>query len=172
MEISVEKEHLLSFNEANSLLRYDPETGLLFWRINRRRRRAGAVAGSIAPTNGRPVITINARNYLQHRVAWLLFHGKWPSKFIDHINSDIRDNRISNLREANKVQNGGNRKPQTRKGLGNLKGASLTAKGKWRSSIKINGKTKNLGDYLTELEAHQAYCRAASVAFGEYMRAA
>ncbi len=31
---------------------------------------------------------------------------------------------------------------------------------KWRSSIRINGRTVNLGRYQTEIQAHNAYQRA------------
>lgn len=176
MDISVSKERLLSFEQASGLLRYDPETGQLFWQVNRRRRKAGDVAGSIAPSSGYRVITINKRNYLQHRVAWLLHYGVWPERGLDHDDTDKLNNRILNLRLANAVQNGANRKPGFRRGPGSLKGASLhIRKGRkpvWRASIRVKGKTKTFGNHLTERAAHEAYYLAAKVAFGEFARAA
>jgi len=161
----------MDFNEVDQLLRYDHETGELFWKVCRKRRNAGERAGSISATTGRPIITINGKNYLQHRIAWLLYYKEWPEKLIDHMNRNILDNRIANLRAADYSQNGANRV-----GGNGLKGASLSLrknrKPVWRASIKINGKTKNLGSFQTEIEAHQAYCAAASAAFGSFSRAA
>lgn len=176
MNISIAKEALLSFELASELLRYDSQTGKLFWRVGRKRRSAGDEAGSIAPTTGRPIITINGRNYLQSRVAWLLHYGVWPIRLVDHENRDPLDSSIDNLRLADWVQNGANRSAGKRRLAGSLKGASLSIrKGRkpvWRSSIKIQGRTHNLGSYQTEVEAHQAYIAASIAAFGEFARAA
>lgn len=176
MDISLSKENLLSFDEASRLLHYDPETGKLFWKVNRKRRLAGEEAGSISASSGYRVITINGKNYLQHRVAWLLHYHAWPETLIDHGNLDNLDNRIENLRLADHVKNGANRRGGKRRLMGSLKGASLSIRpGRnpvWRSSIRVKGKTQNLGSYQTELEAHQAYLTAAKAAFGEYARAA
>lgn len=174
MKIGLEKQSRLGLSEARSLLRYDSDTGKLYWLVDRKRRKAGDIAGSIAPTTGRPVITINKVNYLQHRIAWLLHYGAWPERLVDHVNGDITDNRIVNLRLADPAQNAGNRGAGRNRTEGSLKGASISRRpGRatvWRASIKRNGKTKNLGSFTTEEAAHEAYCRAAKVAFGEFHR--
>ena len=45
-----------------------------------------------------------------------------------------------------------------------------TAANKWAASITINGKRKHLGTFASAKEAHNAYCRAAENAFGEFAR--
>jgi hypothetical protein len=42
------------------------------------------------------------------------------------------------------------------------------SRNKWQSQIKINGKTKHLGLFETEIEAHEAYCKAAAELHGEF----
>lgn len=46
-----------------------------------------------------------------HRAMWAYVHGRWPDGFLDHINGNPSDNRISNLREATRFQNAKNRRP-------------------------------------------------------------
>ncbi len=171
VDISLAKEEELPFARAAALFRYDDRTGKLFWRVNRRRIKAGDEAGSIASSHGYRVVNLKQRTYLQHRIVWLLYYGEWPSGLIDHINLDKLDNRVTNLRVVNYSQSNANRKTSKRKGIGSLKGASfLRSKKIWRSSIKINGKTKNLGNYRTELEAHLVFCAAVKLRHGPFAR--
>ena len=88
------------------ILDYNPETGAFTWRVNRRGRyaRAGSAAGTKRP-DGYLRIELNTRPYYCHRLAFLLTHGTWPNEYIDHINGDTSDNRISNLRAASQSQN-------------------------------------------------------------------
>lgn len=44
------------------------------------------------------------RLFLAHRIVWALHYGYFPSKFVDHIDGDVTNNSISNLRDvSNKV---------------------------------------------------------------------
>jgi Demerecviridae HNH endonuclease len=169
--ISRSKEEMLSFDEAKRIFRYEPETGKLFWRVNRWRRiKPGDEAATIATTTGYKIVRVGA-TYLQHRLVWLLYYGEWPKGLVDHINLDKLDNRIFNLRTVNYSQSNANRRGSSRKKVGSLKGASfLQGKRVWRSSIKMDGKTKNLGNYRTELEAHLVFCAAAKLCHGPFAR--
>jgi len=57
------------------------------------------------------VVGISAVNYLQHRVIFLMHHGYMP-EFLDHIDHDPKNNKVENLRPADKSQNNMNRPVQ------------------------------------------------------------
>lgn len=147
------------------ILRYDPETGDFFWRVSRSNRiKVGMKAGS---TNkmGYRIIYCGTRLQYAHRLAWLYVYGYWPDQ-IDHINGNTSDNRISNLRVATQSQNNANRV-----GKNNKKGATFDRRReKWIAYIKKDGKTRYLGGFDTEEEAHIAYCDAAKHLFGDFAR--
>lgn len=57
-------------------------------------------------TNGKYwIISVEGYPYLEHRLVWVWFHGRWPIEVLDHINQDPMDNRIENLREVTQQQN-------------------------------------------------------------------
>jgi hypothetical protein len=89
---------------------------------------------------------------------------------VDHVNGDGLDNRLANIRPVTKAQNAYNR----RKCPGHtsaFKGVYFDSqRAKWRASIKVNGRTIQLGRYLTEEEAALAYNDAARMYFGEFAR--
>lgn len=86
-----------------------------------------------------------------------------PRKFpVDHINHNTLDNKRCNLRVVTFRQNNQNVK---KKGTSKYKGVSWDSTNKkWYASIKINGKTKNLGRFEPtpegERKAAKAYERA------------
>lgn len=144
---------------AIELLHYDAVTGALHWKKTRQgRARAGAVAGSIR-RDGYRKITINGVGEYAHRLVWLIERGEFPSQFIDHINGNPRDNRITNLREATARLNSQNRR-------GPCRGAPLIGAywnkthGRWQSRIRADGKGRHLGWFDTADQAHAAYVAA------------
>lgn len=88
-----------SFPDAHRFS-YDPESGVVF--------RDGVPAGRAyqGGTAGGYVRFKHAgKLWMAHRVAWFLHFGRWPDKDIDHIDGDRSNNRISNLRPADRRQN-------------------------------------------------------------------
>lgn len=143
-----------------SLLRYDSETGKFFWLISPSRNvKAGDVAGK---SSGRSQIKINGVRYLASRLAWLYVHGCWPSKFVDHIDGNPQNNRISNLREASNSENQQNLKKCTAKNKScGFLGVTFHKKtGKWQAQIEVNGSAKYLGLHDTPEKAHMVYLEA------------
>ena len=160
-------------NTARELLDYDAETGLFRWRADRCGYhgvvavKAGSVAGG---DNGHGYIKIhiNGRLHYAHRIAWAYVHGHVPSAPIDHINGNKSDNRISNLRLANKSLNGANREKPANNSSG-FKGVYWhKQRQKWHASIAFEGRKHSLGLHPTADEAHEAYKVAAEKLFGEF----
>jgi hypothetical protein len=94
---------MLTLKEAKSAFKYNPETGD-FVRISTNKK-----TGSTNIKNGYVYLTLNKKHHLAHRVAWLIVYGEWPNGLIDHDNRNKTDNRICNLRIADKTTNGTNR---------------------------------------------------------------
>lgn len=139
-------------------LRYEEETGKLFWRNKFNNREAFTCTNTEGYKCGRFL----GERYKAHRVAWAIFYGRDPGiKFIDHVNGDRSDNRIQNLREATAAENCRNTKPKLN-ATSKFKGVcwSESAK-KWRARITSNGKMKHLGYFDCESDAAEVYQTAA-----------
>jgi hypothetical protein len=159
---------MITIEDLRAVLNYDPDTGVFTWRDGVRWCRAGSRAGYVCRTYGYHMLKVNQRKCRAHHLAWLYVHGRWPSDEIDHINGDRADNRIANLREANRTQNLYNTvcKSNSRSGL---KGAFYdSSRGAWFSSIRLNGKRVHLGMFDSAESAHAAYCEVANNAHGSY----
>jgi hypothetical protein len=145
---------MIDYEVASARLSYDPKTGVLIW------KKSGKEAGCYHKGKGYRVVSVNNRQYKAHRLAWLLHYGRWPNPYIDHINGVRDDNRIANLRETTTRGNGMNRKEHR---AGKLPGTDRADGARWKARIEINGKSKYLGCFNSESEAHKAYlsaCRA------------
>lgn len=150
------------------LFTYDPETGQ-FVRKVRRKLRAGTVAGCMT-NNGYLVIHIDGKLYLTHRLAFLYMTGEWPTKNVDHIDMDKTNNRWSNLRLADKSENGCNRSKQINNTSG-MKGVSWARRSeKWQVFITSRGKQKSCGLFDSFEAACTARIKIASAEHGEFMR--
>lgn len=78
---------------------------------------------------------------------------------IDHIDRDKHNNKISNLRETNYIQNGQNVEAL---GYSEIPEHKRTGN-KYMSRIRVNGKVKFLGRYKTEQDARNAYVEAKKI---------
>ena len=123
----VNNSNIISVDEIRRLIDYDPHTGGLSWKKREPRHfgapgrftpevqskqwntRYAGTAALNAPSNGYKNGHIFGRIYRAHRVCFAIHHGYWPEGPIDHINGNKSDNRICNLREVSKAQNGLNR---------------------------------------------------------------
>lgn len=136
------------------VLAYDEESGVFTWNSARPGIKVGDVAGSF---NGNRYwkISIDRKNYMAHRLAWLYVHGDWPRAYIDHIDGCRHNNAINNLRECSGSENQQNKSPN-KVGTSKYLGVSWD-RGRWRAGIAVNGKNKHLGRFKVEEDAAEAY---------------
>ena len=153
-----EKHSILTQERLKELLHYDPETGVFIWRVRRGMALAGSVAGN-RRKNGRIAIYVDDVEHKAARLAWLYVHGVHPEKFIDHINGDPGDDRLSNLREVTNSENMQNQRRARTNSSSGLLGV-VNNGGKWQATIRLDGVRKYLGTFKTPEEAHQAYLEA------------
>jgi hypothetical protein len=85
-------------------------------------------------------LKLNDEMVREHVVLWEATYGPTPTGFVvDHINGDIFDNRLENLRLATRSQNAMNAKRPTDNKTG-LKGLSWDAeRDRWRGSVRSEG---------------------------------
>lgn len=167
MKIPTEEER----KQFRELLMYDPETGIVKWRVRRNGVKPDLRAGNIENLGYR-VIKVNGKIYKEHRIAWFLQTGDWPTLDIDHIDNDRTNNKFANLRLATRSQNSGNQRLRNRSESGKKGVTRHTQSGKWVANIRVNNKLIYLGIYETIDAAAQAYEKAAREHFGEYANGA
>lgn len=160
----------LTVERLREVVDYDPTTGIFRWKVHRSCNRIGGLAGT-GSRLGYRVINIDGTLYGEHLLAWYHFYGRWPKREIDHKDCDPSNNRIQNLREADRSNQTANTRISARNTSG-FKGVTKTKSGKWRAQIVHRGKHYNLGDFHTAEEAADAYRQAAERLHGEFARAA
>ncbi len=155
-------------SDLKKLLRYDPETGVFTWLVQRGGTASvGSVAGS-RHRMGYRAITVYDHRCLAHRLAWLYMTGIWPPDQIDHRNRVRDDNRWKNLRAVTNGQNNQNSKPR---GISKYKGVSWgKSNKKWQAQVTLNGEHHHLGYFDTEIAAAAEYATFATKNFPEFSR--
>ena len=92
---------------------YDPETGKLYWKKTSKYSpiKVGSEAGGV--NRGRLRVRVSGRGLFEiSRIAWKMYHGEeiGEGEFIDHIDRNSLNNRITNLRKVSRSENNFNRK--------------------------------------------------------------
>ena len=114
------------------------------------------VKGSVG--RGYRQVSINNKLYLYHRLVYFLHNDGWDiddtcrDNSIDHIDRNRLNNSIENLRVVTNQQNQWNT---------DAKGYTFDkARGKYKAQIIVNGKNNNLGRFVSEDDARNAYLLA------------
>jgi hypothetical protein len=173
------KQDKVSPEMLRKLMSYDPETGKLFWlerpvemfldTVGRTKEQTcptwnGRLAGKEAFTAydgcGYRMGLVLRLQFRAHRVCWALHYGSWPIHQIDHINGIRDDNRISNLRDVLKSENGKNQKMPIRNTSGTIGVYASPTTGKWCAAIGVGGHKTHLGTF----ESYEQAATARSVA--------
>lgn len=175
---------------VRGLLRYNPETGELFWKrrpvemfadgpkqsqLQNANAWNGRYAGKLAftsPKSGYRIGSILTVAILAHRVIWLIMTGSWPDGEVDHIDTVRSNNKWVNLRDSTRMENSHNCGPHSNSTTG-LKGVSYDKFNcKWTATVFSSGKAHWLGRFDDPRTAHAAYAEAATRLHGEFARAA
>lgn len=127
------------------------------------------IAGHLQ-TDGYVTIRTNNIAYLAHRLAWLLYYGIWPTDIIDHKNGIKSDNKISNIRLGTQSKNMVNTGLYSHNTSGH-KGVTWSKKdNRWRATISIDGKLKQLGQFINKEDAIECRNKACIEKYGEFYR--
>lgn len=99
----------INYEEIKDLFNYNPDTGIISWRISKGNKKSGDEAGTFL--NGYRTIRFNGQRHQAHRIAYCLHHKSIDSKlYIDHIDGHRSNNKISNLRLVTNQNNQYNKK--------------------------------------------------------------
>lgn len=176
-------ENLPSIDTLRLLLRYEPETGRLFWRerpesmfadgghsaahcaAKWNTRYAGKEALTALRVHGYRHGSVLDKQQAAHRVVWALVYGKWPSQDIDHINGDPADNRIINLRLVTKAENMRNQKRYATNKSGATGVNWFKRDRTWQAKITVSGQQVHLG-YFKNIDDAIAARKAAEARYG------
>jgi len=167
------------FEVLSQCFSYEPDTGILRWKIHLGKGHPGMEAGFPA---GEPdakgvrylEVRVRGRTYKLHRVIWLLMTGSFPEKGmeVDHINGNRIDNRWDNFRLATKTQNMRNR-GRSRNNTSGVHGVGFSKSyGKWQARIMVDHNAIHLGYFDTIEEAAAARKAGEEKYFGEFARKA
>ena len=139
----------LTLKRLYEILKYDSEKGIFTWIKNNKQ------AGSV-DNKGYERISIDKVRYKSHRLAWLYYHGVFPSKQIDHIDGNKLNNAISNLRDVSQKINMYNKQVAHKSNINNTLGVSSSGS-KFTARLRVEGKLLHLGTYNTKEEAQMVY---------------
>jgi hypothetical protein len=155
---------MINQSELKEIMHYDPGTGIFRWKVTVSRNvKAGSIAGS-RRSDGYWRVPYKGKIYSAHRLAWFYVHGVFPPDQVDHINHQRDDNRIANLRLATNTENGRNRSLSTNNTSGVTGVYWEKREGKWRATIKANGKRIHLGCFYN-IECAIAARQAANIKY-------
>lgn len=155
----------LTLDVLKEYVSYDPLTGV-FMQIKKTHSRDNKrkLNEPLGYKDGRGYIhfSLFGKKYKAHRLAWLYVHGKLPPEFIDHIDGNRTNNKISNLRLANNSENQTNRRVIL--SASGYKGVYPTGKGRWMAQYnKIH-----LGCFDDPRDAADTYDKYVVEMFGDF----
>lgn len=153
------------------LLRYEPDTGKLFW-LERtsdmfahctrdswqscdawNSRNANRETFTSCDKNGYRRGRIYRRYYFAHRVIWAMVHDRYPAADTDHINGVQNDNRLVNIRAVTHQENLMNCRIRSDNKSGCTGVVWNKAGNVWHSRIKFDGKFIHLGSFSNKADA-------------------
>lgn len=141
------KYHTISQGRLKETLTYIPATGVFVWNGHfGGSSKKGKIAGT-KKKDGYINITVDGIDMRAHRIAWIYTYGSCDT-FIDHINQERHDNRLSNLRAiSGHSDNAKNTKLSTKNTSGVVGVCWSTHSKKWVAQLGHKGKVIWLGKF-------------------------
>jgi hypothetical protein len=173
----MESKQLPTKEYLNEVLNYDPETGLLRWKVRAlhhfnsegfgkswNSRWANKEAFTHVNSSGYRTGGLLGELWGAHRVIYKLITGVDPDQ-VDHIDGDKVNNRFENLRSVSAEENMRNQKQRVSNSSG-ITGVYWHSEAeKWCAAIRAYGTPMQLG-YFDSLEAAATVRKAAEVKYG------
>jgi len=143
---------------AQRMLRYDPNTGWIYWAYVTAPK--GATPEQViystratfysGPGKKTGYVTLGAKRFTASRVVWLLHKKAWPQNQLRHRNGNSSDDRMENLSDQPKPKVKREFKRKHPKGVAPL------GPNHWQAYARPNGGQKFLGKFKTQEEAIKA----------------
>lgn len=153
--------------DVADLLHYEPETGVLRWKVSAGSVEVGDVAGCVH-NDGYRNVQIRTHKYLAHRLAWFIYWGEDPKDQVDHVDRNRTNNAIVNLREATSFENQRNASMRTANRSGVSGVCWHKGRDRWHAKIRAGGKQIHLGYFERIEDAAAAYRAAAELHHREF----
>ena len=137
----------------NEYFKYDSNEGsLVYKKIPKGVSKSKLNCEAGTKNMGYRSIQIKGKAYLAHRLIWFCEKGYQP-EYIDHINGNKLDNRLSNLRSVSYIENNKNAAMRSDNKSGQTGVCWCKRELSWRVTININKKQKHIGMYKDLQEA-------------------
>ena len=150
------KEMSISVDVLRAAVRYDAESGETFWLMRPKEhfaadgkrhtqehicafwnsKHAGKNTGKTLTKRGYRCIRLNGHLFMAHRVILAIVSGAWPTGEIDHVDGNTSNNRISNLRQVDRVGNTRNSGFRSNNTSGVCGVSWVKRSGKWLAHIR------------------------------------
>ena len=161
----------------NSVFSYDADSGVITWKKRPREhfrtkkghsvfssqfegKRAGCLSVNKSYRHIRISFLDEKESILEHRAIFIMLYGDAPHS-VDHINGDGTDNRLCNLRVADKMINGRNTKISTKNTSGVVGVCWSEQRKMWVAYINSErGKRMQLGRFALKEDAIAARLKA------------
>ena len=157
------------YNRLLELFDYNPIDETIKRKIASKRYKEGSILTPYCNTNKHQYrrVIIDKQQYPYHRLKWLLHYGVDPFPYeIDHIDNDIQNNNINNLRLVTIQQNNQNRSIRSDNKSGYI--GVFKRGNKWVSHIKHNNINYHLGSFDSVNEAVNIRNNKGRELFGDY----
>lgn len=146
------------------IFEFKEDSGTLIWKERKgfytqsNAKYAGKEAGyKFKARNGKSYVrvVIDYKGYLLHRIIWKYLYGTEPPQ-IDHIDVNGLNNKPENLRASDAISNQRNKRLPSSNKSGCVGVNKRRGRNRWRASIRVGGKTIELGSFINYEDAVSA----------------